>query len=337
MKTSGLDATADQSAMNRHRLAPGHHVFETPDEGWLLYEPSGAFVRLHAPAEALRALTARLRGDDRSDVSEAVVEDLLARFEARGAIERQPIGRDTPGRSSLGEATSHRDVGAMGDPAIATKATEEGSRCVRIVGSGPIAVALGRLLEGEDGLEIAACRDDADLAETESPATFVSDEADLVIVCAGWLQDASWQALDEQARQHSIAWHSCYAEGDRFYLGPLWSPDDPTTVSYRDVRARRLASAPFPEGLEGYWRHLDERLCATPVRWPNAGGVAQLAGALAADVTAWARGETPPSHGHQLAFAPTSGIWTRHPVLPVPRGLMTERTDLAPEAAEAAR
>ena len=121
-----------------------------------------------------------------------------------------------------------------------------------------------------------------------------------------------------------MAWHGCHAEGDRFYLGPFWSPSDPVTPSYRDVRDRRLAADPHPDSLEAYWRYVDRGEGLPPVPWPDAGGVAVIAGTLASDLLAVARGERPPSHGHQLAYDPATGRWRRHPVLPVPRGLMTE-------------
>lgn len=285
------------------RFSPGHHVFETADEGWLLYEPSGAFVRLRAPADALRALTAFVQDDAAAGEPDAAVSDLLTRFEARGVIERGvPRSRAVEPAPDAGTA-----------------------RRARITGSGPIAAALDRLLETEDGL-----RADTTAIGGVAIDEMGLDDVDLVIDCAGWLPDTRWRARDEGCRERSIAWHGCYAEGGRFYLGPFFAPDDPSTASYRDVRARRLAAAPYPEGLEGYWRHVEEGQVVTAVDWPNAGGVARIAGALAADVIAWSRGETPPSHGHQLAFDPSTGRWTWHPVLPVPRGLMTECDDLAP-------
>ncbi len=297
MRSNESDKVHDPSSVPTVRFRSGHHVFETENDGWLLYEPSGAFVRLRAPADALRALTSYVQSDAAPSQPDAAVADLLTRFEARGVVERVVLGQNQVVEPSPNTGTDRR---------------------VRIAGSGPIATALARVLEAESGLRVhAAATDNTRL-----------DGVDVVIDCAGWLPDGRWRARDVACRQQSVAWHGCYAEGDRFYLGPFYAPDDPATTSYRDVRARRLAAAPYPEGLEGYWRYLEDGQAVTTVDWPNAGGVAQLAGAVAADIIAWSRGETPPSHGHQLAFDPTTGRWTWHSVLPVPRGLMTESVDL---------
>lgn len=299
------------------RFSPGRHVFESEDEGWLLYEPSGAFVRLRAQAESLRGLIAHLDADVAEDVAarevDDAVHDLLKQFESRGVIERA---------STAQHETGH-------DESSGLDAKRGAFRRVQVCGTGPIANVLAQILGGEDDLAIEAVEDDA------APESI--DHIDLVIDCAGWLPDTRWQARDEACREHAIAWHGCYAEGSRFYLGPFFLPDDASTVSYRDARARRMAAAPYPEGLEGYWRYLDAGPSVVDVAWPDAGRVAQLAGALAADVIAWARGETPPSHGHQLAFAPVTGRWTWHPVLPVPRGLMTEAASLESFAFEVTR
>lgn len=145
-----------------------------------------------------------------------------------------------------------------------------------------------------------------------------------MVCCAGWLPDAHFQARDAWCAEQGVAWHGLYAEGSRFHLGPFWLPDDPSTVRYADARARRLAADAHPDGLEAYWSYLDSGLYVPPFTPPNPAEAALLAGALAADILAWSAGSTPPSHGHQLAYDRSGGHWRRHPVLPVPRGLMTE-------------
>ncbi|MEM6794232.1 MAG: hypothetical protein AAF725_09630, partial [Acidobacteriota bacterium] len=187
---------------------------------------------------------------------------------------------------------------------------------VSLVAEGPIAEALGEVLRS------AGLGEPNPVAPGDLPAS--ADDLDLVVACAGWLPDAAWQRLDAWCRSSGAAWHGCYAEGDSFYIGPYYSPSDPATPSYRDARDRRLAADAHPDGLEAYWRYLDLGEGVTPVVWPDAGSVAVIAGTLASDILAVARGERPPSHGHQLAYHPPTGAWRRHPVLPVPRGLMTE-------------
>lgn len=143
--------------------------------------------------------------------------------------------------------------------------------------------------------------------------------ADAIVACAGWLPDARWRALDAWCAERGVPWHGCYAEGTRFYLGPLALPG--RTACYADVRARRLAASRNPEELLALWRHLDAGTGLPPAPWPGAGAAAAIAGALAADVVAALRGETPPGAGFQAGFEPATWTWTRHPVLPVPRVL----------------
>ena len=145
------------------------------------------------------------------------------------------------------------------------------------------------------------------------------EASDLVVACAGWLPDARFRALDAACTARRIPWHSCYAEGDRFYLGPVVLPGE--TATYADTRARRLSASPRAAELELYWQWLDEGRGVPGLAWPDAGCVAALAGALVSDSLAVLRGSVPASAGYQIAFEPATFEWRRHPVLPVPRTL----------------
>lgn len=269
------------------RLRAGHHLFLAEDGGWLLLQPDGVFVRLRLPAARV----------------EAVAEHLLAPEPV------EPVEPAEPAVAELLAIFAERDLLA---PASAASAILPERRSVAIEGHGPVAAALFPLLEAEGLLPVAAAAD-GDLP----------DGIALVASCAGWLPDLRWQAVAESCRERGLAWHGCHAEGERFYLGPCWLPGHSLSASYGDVRARRLAAEMHPDGLEAYWRYA-EKGPTPPVPWPGAGAIAMLAGALAADIAAWARGEVPPSLGYQLAFDAARLEWRRHPVLPVPRGLLTE-------------
>lgn len=171
---------------------------------------------------------------------------------------------------------------------------------VHVDGDGPVA------------REVAALLAKAGVEAPDAP----HGETDLVVACAGWLPDARFRALDAWCSERRIPWHSCYAEGDRFYLGPIALPGK--TASYEDARARRLAASPCPHELEAFWRWLDSKN-APAVPWPGPAAVAALAGTLAADVLAVLGGFPPPSAGYQIGFEPATFTWRRHPVLPVPR------------------
>lgn len=270
----------------RLRLLPGHHLVPSSEE-WLLYLPDGQVFRLKVDGEVMQRVADVLTGKESAGETSTAARDVLERIVARG----------------------YAEITAKTAPATLELR-------VSVAGDGPIAEALHALLE-TTGLPRPYRLAAGELPD--QPAAI-----DLTVTCAGWLPDAYWQSLDAWCREHEVAWHGCHAEGNRFYLGPYGSPADPATPSYRDVRDRRLAADSHPDSLEAYWRYVDRGEGLPPVPWPDAGGVAVIAGTLASDLLAVARGERPPSHGHQLAYDPATGTWRRHPVLPVPRGLMAE-------------
>ncbi|MGI5240709.1 hypothetical protein [Dactylosporangium sp. CA-139066] len=140
--------------------------------------------------------------------------------------------------------------------------------------------------------------------------------ADLVVACAGWLPDARWQRLDAWCRQQGTPWHMCYAEGRRWYLGPLAVPD--STARYMDVRARRLAASGVPDELLAHWAYLDTTTVAPPVPWPAPGVAAIVAGLIVTDILVWRDTGVAAAHGVQTGVDGATGELTRHPVLPLP-------------------
>lgn len=292
--------SVERSQQNHYRLAPGFHLIPSQDH-WLLYRPDGRFARLKLDPKFPAAAARLLAGEDIDSMGDEMegLEHLFDALLAQDAIEpnSKPEG-DVPSR------LAHR------------------SR-VAIDGEGAVALYLMDLLrqEGFDvmqGLDVSrGLVEDSQAPSGEAPH--------LVVCCAGWLPDTRFGQRDAWCVEHGVAWHGVYGEGTSFYLGPFWLPDDARTVRYEDARARRLAADALPDGLEDYWRYLDAGHRVPDFEPPTAAEAARVAGALAQDISAWSAGQTPPSHGHQLAFDRSTGQWRRHPVLPVPRGLMTER------------
>ncbi|GAA0423317.1 hypothetical protein Acor_73850 [Acrocarpospora corrugata] len=169
---------------------------------------------------------------------------------------------------------------------------------VCVSGDGPVALHVTRLLEG-----VAEVGDDP-------------RAADVLVACASWLPDESWQRVDAGG----TVWHRCHVEGTRLVLGPMTVPG--RTASYRDLRGRRLAASPLPDELAGLWSYLDAgaagKVALPPVPWPNAGAVALAAGLLVNDVLTWHATGLPASGSFQLVVDPASGGLDRHPVLPLP-------------------
>jgi hypothetical protein len=307
------------SLSTRCRLAPGYHLVPT-DEGWLLYRPDGLFARIGVKPELCAAAADLLAGEEARPGS--VLPDELETFFEALLAEGVVVAIDAP------SSPEGVDDGEEVDAGIGTVRR----RRVTVEGTGPIAHRLAELLLAADlepqlvSLEPqlvsrVGAAPAADLLAALSPDDRLPG---VVVCCAGWLPDAHFAARDAWCAEHGVAWHGVYREGHRFHLGPFWLPDDPRTVRYADARARRLAADTHPRGLEAYWRYLDAGRGVPTPQPPSPAEAALVAGALAADLSAWVEGQEPPSHGYQLAFDRTSGEWRRHPVLPVPRGLMTE-------------
>lgn len=289
----------------RYRLISGYHLL--PSSGsWVLFRPDGRFVRLKVRPDLCEALAFTL--SDASSVRltpeppAQEIDALLAQFIAEGIVVAEEPGAEDDNTEDHRSPQGTKPFGVV------------------VLGDDAIAERLSELLSAE-GFETAQ----------EAPGNFerlddVAAElsAGVLVHGAGWLQDRRFQATDTWCKVHGMAWHGYYAEGDRLHLGPFWIPGDSWTAPYADTRARQLAASVYPEGLEDYWRYLEAGERVAPFEPLLHSEAALAAGTLAADILAHANRTQPPSHGHQLAYHRPTGRWQRHPVLPVPRGLLTE-------------
>ncbi|WP_432971065.1 hypothetical protein [Dactylosporangium sp. CA-233914] len=175
---------------------------------------------------------------------------------------------------------------------------------VWVDGDNPVAEQVARLLRAEARVLTGPADEGAVTA------------ADVVVSCAGWLPDARWRRLDRWCRRNGRPWHMSYAEGRRWYTGPLFVPG--ASAGYADVRARRLAASGVPAELRAHWAYLDSTAVAPPVPWPSAGAAAIVAGLIVNDVLAWRDTGTAAAHGLQIGLDPATGELTRHPVLALP-------------------
>ncbi|WP_158581545.1 hypothetical protein [Actinomadura spongiicola] len=183
---------------------------------------------------------------------------------------------------------------------------------VGVSGGGPLAETLCSLLT-RTGVTVRRGTE-RDLAD-EAP------ELAVLVACAAWLPDRRWTELDARCLEAGLPWHRGHAEGRRWYTGPFRT--GPGDVGYADTRVRRLAASPWPAELAAYWRWLDDG--GSPQPDPaDALGAAMAAALIAVDVRSWLCGEAPPGRGAQLGVDPATGQVSRHPVLPVPAGLMRE-------------
>ncbi|NJO81367.1 MAG: hypothetical protein HC828_00495 [Blastochloris sp.] len=270
------------------RLRYGYHLYPDANGVWLIATPDDRFIRLRVPPEQIAALLPVLDGHVApcNLLQDAHAAPLIAVLEQFGKQDLLEAVMEPEGRK-LPSGTA------------------------LIIGANPLAVLVHDLLV-QAGVH----------AQHEPRPVLPTTTSDILVSCADWLPDTHWLQLDAWCRAHDVAWHTCYAEGTRFYLGPLFVPGQ--APSYSDARARRRAAAPFHDELLACWRYL-EGVRVLPVRWPNQGGLAVLAGALVADVLAVLMQHHPPSLGYQRAFDPEDGTWQHHPVLPLPHPLMIEQ------------
>ncbi len=269
------------------RLRYGYHLYPDDHGAWLIATPDDRFIRLRVPPEQIAALLPVLDGqvapcDVLQDEHATPLIAVLEQFGKQGLLE--PVMEPNGRNSPRGTAL--------------------------IVGANPLAALVHDLLL-QEGVHV----------DHEPRSVLPTTTPQILISCADWLPDTYWLQLDAWCRAHRVAWHTCYAEGTRFYLGPIFIPGK--SPSYTDARARRRAAAPFHDELLACWRYL-EGVRVPPVRWPNRGGLAMLAGALVADVIAVLMHDRPPSLGYQRVFDPENSMWQQHPILPLPHPLMLE-------------
>jgi hypothetical protein len=285
MAVRPIDPKAEEQAL---RLVPNCHVFMGPTGSLLIYTPAEELIKLEARVEEAVTLLALLRGG-------------ITREAARAVIDGDEL------RETL-DALAEEGIFDAEEPAPIVDPSE---RHVEVRGTNPVADAVAALLRAAGA---------ASVRQTPEDAPF--EDADLIVACSGWLPDQDWLALDAWCRERGIPWHRCYAEGSRFYLGPLTVPGQ--TAGYIDVRDRYLAASAYPEEMQAYWRYLETDAECPEVTWPGPAAVALIAGALAQDALALLRGDPIPTLGCQLAFDPAALSWERHPVLPVPRDLLMD-------------
>lgn len=266
-------------------IAAGHHLFPAADGTWLCSTPGDRFVRLSGPPDVVRLL------QESAHMGRSIALDTFGSDPDDPALTQQLITL-LEGRGILEQERA---------PAPASRIAS-----VLIDGNTPIAEAVADLVEGSADVTIAVAEEDSVSA------------ADVVVSCATWLPDARWTQLQNWCEAHGTGWHRCHTEGEAFFVGPLWSPGS-GNAGYHDVRGRRLAASGVADQLLDHWRYLDDpRSIVPPVRWPNPGGIALVAGVIAAEVSAFlATGDTAIS-SVQLEIDPKSAQIIHHPVLPIP-------------------
>lgn len=270
-------------------IAAGHHLYPADDGTWLCSRPGDRFVRLSGPPHVVKLLQESAHtGRD---------------------IDIDSLGDDADLTRQLIALLDERDILEQ-EQAVTSVST---ASSVLVDGDTPIAEAVTALLTECGDVTVG-------IADEDSVST-----ADVVVSCATWLPDARWSQLQNWCTAHRTALHRCHTEGERFFIGPLWSPAS-NNADYHDVRGRRLAASGVADQLLDHWRYLDDpHSILPPVRWPHRSGIAVVAGVIAAEVRTYlATGDTAIG-SVQLDVDPASAHIVHHPVLPIPfrRGTAT--------------
>lgn len=272
------------------RLRAGYHLFSKDNTEWYLYTPEQRFVLIHAPYEQI-----------------ARVAELLS-----GALPYHAVNEEPAIISLLQNFAQSRFLESDEQTDAAEHVNKELSTCrVSVYGQNPVAQQVWTLLQESGVGHVIQC------ADTDPPTV-----VDLIIACAGWLPDRPWRELDTWCQMHNVAWHRCYMEGESCYIGPLTIP--PQTAGYADERARRLGATDFPLPLLAYWRYLNQSKHVPPVPWPDHGGITLIASLIVTEALTFLRKRTPVVSNEQHALHLPTLTLERHPILPIPQGVMQE-------------
>ena len=157
-----------------------------------------------------------------------------------------------------------------------------------------------------------------EVVSTTAPTEDELASSDFVLSVTDAPPHDRWTELDTWFRRHQIPWQRVHAELGEICIGPFFDGID--SASYRDVCARRLAASRVPDHLEALWNHLTSNesrpLGLSPV-------TAAIVSALAcSDIVANAFGQPPSQLHHQSRMNPHTLQVTRHPVLPLPVGVL---------------
>ena len=271
------------------RLRAGAHVFQEAEDRWILCTPEEEFVRISLPPEVSPSFKAVLQGV-RAPVSDFVREgelgEVLDAFYAEGLLQEQ---------------TPDGPTEAPAPPRIL------------VIGENPLARSIANLFLSSGAMVESISTTTLNLSSLA--------QVDCAVAASGWLPDALWTELDEQYEAAGTPWHRVYLEGPRLFIGPLTIPR--VSASYRDLRMRRIAASPWPEELQAHWRALDDNSGIGTVDWPAYPALVAAASALACDVLTYLAGGHAPGAIGQVEFDATTWFWHTHPVLPIPRGIMT--------------
>lgn len=274
--------------MTRSRLAPGVEIVTVPGHGLAVRTAAGEFLRVNPGDVPPAALLDRLAGGP-GDGGGPRLDTVVAQFESAGYAGRHD-GHAWP--------VTRRDVWLLG----ATALTEPLTAHLRAAGAAPRPAS------------------PADLDALHGPPapdrTAAAAPAAVVWCLDGPVPDGLWDTAD-RLPERGIGWLRYHREGWHGWIEPLATgPGDPTAA---DVRARRLAATPAHRELAAYWQ--GARTGGHPAQ-PSSAAHALVAALLAAELTAWATGDTAPSP----AGTPTTDGGA--PDLPLPANRRLRRVDL---------
>lgn len=309
-------------------LVEGAHAFTRPGTagGQLAVTPGGEYVDLRLDELTWTRLREILDGRLSPAVASAELPDA-----GRAAL---TATLDVLWAEGLVQATSGGAPDDPGSPVTGTGLADRGE--VLIVGTTLVAAALAEILAGQAVTVRVTGGDGGELSPADLRGVAV------VVACAGWLPDPDWRHLDDLCRAADVPWHRCWREGGDIWLGPFSVPGH--SVSYHDLRLRRLAACDWPDELAATWEHLASSARRVPPQWAP-GVPALMAATLATDLFTWfgrgplarrpAADAGPAAAGNapvDIAFSwrgwdATSRQWHRHPVLPLPAAVLVDTPD----------
>lgn len=282
-------------ALYPYHLKPGCHLLPASDGGWLVYTAEGQWIKLNVDGDKIARL-----------------QQILAHSQCEYSAQQDIIDQ----RGVRTEFEAFLNYGLL-TPNAPTDDPQQLRLQLRLTGDGVLAENIATMLSAEPHYQVSHEPLNCTANQTPfEPAT--GNTRQLLIHYSRWHDDRTWCWLDQQSQRAPFHWLAIYHEGQRLYISPLFSAQG--SLSYRDMRTRRLANADHPDALLSYFQYLNSEPVQPPppAMKPAVRALACAQVMLRLESLVHRDTASTPVSTTETAIDLQSGQVHHHPILPLP-------------------